>query len=253
MIEALAKSICPADSDLSLDLDIRHLPVMRIQVRVTANAFLLALHRRHSRSHLANRSLAIDAALKIHSEQDKLFHIMDQAPHKIFMLSFYSVDAGLYLAAVISRHSFDNPYLVRQVRQKLSRATERLSWMADKSPVAASGLTAIRRICQDHRQVQTARERHTDRDAAFLPGHPGFAADDVTPISPLGSEVQIAGLDLPVNPGVCSPGADACLQVNNSSVEDRPGNPPQLAYHFDPFMGVTDLDYTIENFLSELF
>lgn len=252
MVRSLPKSISPVNPDLSLDSSMPHLPVMRMQVEVTANAFLLALHRRHSRFHLANRSLAIDAALKVLSAQQQLFEVMGKASYKIFMLSYYSVDAGLYLAAILASHSPDNPSLTAEVKLSLRQATDRLSWIADRSVVAASGLVAIRGLYQRRSRSLARQQTPTFQDNAMAADEPNYAQYNTDPVSLPEGASQGFDPDVYTDTELQSSRSSAHAIALHSAVSDHQSHFSELTPTFDPFMGVTEMDYTLENFLSEL-
>lgn len=251
MIQQLPKSINPVHPDRSLDLSVAHLPIMRIQVEVTANAFLLAIHRRHSRAQSRNRELAIDAALKLLSAQHRLFCAMDRVPHTIFMLSYYSVDASLYLAAVLAGPSRDDPHLAEQIQLALNQTAERLSWMANRSAVAASGLAAIKRICPT--QLLARIQDESSPQATTMPARnePDHGQDAMPPGPPQTHESHIVDPDPLVDIDIWGPrSSDPTISTANAKDQEWP--PSDAVDLFDPFMGVTDPEYTVESFLSEL-
>lgn len=244
MVQRLPLPVNDISLDSLADSSVPHLSVICMQVEVTANAFLLALYRRHSRMHRLNRSFAVDAALQLLAAQERLFRLMSRVPHTIFMLSYYSVDAGLYLAALLAGHSHDDPQLVEQIKQALRLAIERLSWMADKSKVAASGLLAIRRILRG-----TMRPRD---GISGVPSRTNHAAYEATPLSPPTSGYQNLDSGSMEHVESRSNAADQDRLTTHDTLQDQQWPTPPLVYTFDPFMGVTAADYTVENFLSEM-
>lgn len=255
LLEGLPASFRSGDTDRrSLSATTDHFAILGMHIQVFANAFLLALHRQHSRYHLPNRSLAIDAALKMLVAQQKIFESMAKVSHAMYMLSYYSVDAGLYLAAVLAGPGLDSPQLHGEMTETLNQAMTRLSWMSSRNAVAASGLAAIQSILQKRPGHQVPSAASNSRDATE-------ATHGTYNVTNTGGSSSAAASE----PRFTDSGSDSHMERETSSdwnsdrmnwtpfSQDTQGAMPQLEYGFDPFMGVTQEDYTIERFLSELF
>lgn len=139
---------------------IPHLHEKRQQIRVTANNFLLALHRQHARTELQSREAAMCAALEILDAQQALFEAMGDKHYKCYMLSYYTIDAGIFLATLVAKHPPSDPKQAHAVDVALQRSIERLTWMVPRNKMAASAIP----ILEQH--ISRAGRRDTELVAA---------------------------------------------------------------------------------------
>lgn len=214
MLDDLPAAMRPHATDFSWDTTIPALAAKRLHIMVTANAFLLALHRRHARSSSHNCSLAIAAALAVLQAQHQLCEVLGEVPYKAYMLSYYTIDAGLFLAAALASHPNSSP----QIHLALQQAVARLAWMAGKSPLASTGLLVLQRVYSRTVGVNGGGSQASSFTSSSSAGAtPTFSADS--------SQIRTTTL-----------GADDKLadHLNDS----------------DPFMGLTMDDYTLEKFLA---
>lgn len=218
--------------DSSWDATLPALAAKRLHISVTANAFLLALHRRHSRCNPHNRNLAITAALAILQAQHHLCEVLGEVPYKAYMLSYYTIDAGLFLAAVLASHPSSSP----QIHMALQQAVARLAWMAGKSPLAASGLAVLRRVYS-----WTVGVSDEGSQASSL--YSSSSSDGVTPTFSTDGMMNGEGN------GPRGDDDDALTYSLEGIVGEGEGEPRSNGY--DPFMGVTMDDYTLEKFLAQ--
>ncbi|KAI5366528.1 hypothetical protein Slin15195_G080500 [Septoria linicola] len=91
----------------------------------------------------SSRAAAVHAALNILAAQQGLFDLLEDAHYKSFMLSYYTADASLFLAALPFASMVSNAQLVNQVAQALQRASIRLAWMSPRNKMAAAALQVL--------------------------------------------------------------------------------------------------------------
>jgi hypothetical protein len=188
----------------------------RLHIAVTANAFLLALHRRHSRSNPHNRNLAIAAALDILKAQHHLCDVLGEVPYKAYMLSYYTIDSGLFLAAALASHPSSSP----QIHLALQQAVARLAWMAKRSPLASSGLVVLQRVYSRTVGVGGDGPQALSSTSSSL----------ITDVTPASSDDSSQSTTATFGTGI----------LQDIPVRD-----------LDPFMGQTIENYTLEQFLTQ--
>ena len=221
MLDDLPPAMHQHATDNSWDVTLPAIAAKRLQIAITANAFLLAVHRRHSRCSTHNRSLAIDAALAVLQAQHHLCEVLGEVPYKAYMLSYYTIDAGLFLAAALASHPSSSP----QIHLALQQALARLAWMAEKSPLASSGLAVLQCIYS-----RTVGANGNEPRASSLICLSSSSSIGATPNFSNDSSESTAA------------------SFGTGNVQDH--------HHYsqgsnDPFMGVTVEDYTLEQFLAQ--
>lgn len=239
-VAALVDNLPPAmrseNPDISWDTQLPHLPVQRQQIANSANAFLLALHRPHAGVHIASRDAAVQAALETLNAQQRLFDLMGPANYKTYMLSVYSLDASIFLAATIAEHPITNPTLSERIHLTIRKAMHRLEWMGEKSPLSRSGLLALKRLY--------SMTEETTRDVVG-----GFMPEDS-----LSYHIPMAPSQFPE----VSHSTGAMPGLGNSSQSNlaQPNSTPMLDLgHLDSsqmFASVTDVDYNIQSLVDQL-
>lgn len=141
----------------------------RLQIAITANAFLLALHRQHAQIRPESRIAAVHAALNILSAQQRLSNLLNDVHYKLYMLSYYTVDASLFLASLTFGDAhYLNPHLNQQVIEALQVAATRLSWMAGRSRLAECALRILGKF--EARTYQRQRTQQGDISSASSSG-----------------------------------------------------------------------------------
>jgi hypothetical protein len=63
--------------------------------------------------------------------------------YKIYTLSFYTIDAGIFLSAATIEHPLMDPLLLEQIHSALRQAILRLTIMKERSAMAKSGLQVL--------------------------------------------------------------------------------------------------------------
>ena len=147
LLSNLPPALRPSFPDTGWDSQRPQLPAARQRLLTTANIFLLALHRPYVPTHPASRHAATEAAFEILQSQQRLFGFVHEAQHKLYGYSFYNIDAGIFLAAIVSKYlTFDLDTCAR-AQQELQQATLRLGRMKDRSPIAKTGELVLKQCC----------------------------------------------------------------------------------------------------------
>ena len=147
LLNNLPPALRPSFPDTGWDIQRPQLPALRQRLLTTTNIFLLALHRPYVSTHVASRYAATEAASEILQSQRRLFELVHEAQHKLYGYSFYTIDASIFLAAVVIKYPplfFDTP---ARALQELQQATVRLGRMSDRSPLAKTGESVLKRCC----------------------------------------------------------------------------------------------------------
>lgn len=104
LLNKLPPAMRTIDPDLSWEAKYPGLKKDRLQVAIIVHSILMALHRPHAVYHPSSRNAAITSALRVLQESENLFHVSEKHHYKIFTIMFYSVDAGLFLAAAAAKY-----------------------------------------------------------------------------------------------------------------------------------------------------
>lgn len=147
LLAELPPALRPAFPDITWDCQKSQLSAVRLRLLTTANIFLLALHRPYVSTHVASRHAAIEAALTILQAQQELFTIVPQAQHKLYGYSFYTIDAGVFLASNVLKYSSLDIETTTKALQALQQASMRLCCMKHTSPIAKTGEMVLRQCC----------------------------------------------------------------------------------------------------------
>jgi Fungal specific transcription factor domain len=174
LLNDLSPPVRPENPDVSWDLQCQHLPKQRQHISSAANSFLMALHRPHVAVHTKSRHAAIQAALDCLEAQQRLFELVGESHYKIYTLSFYTIDAGIFLSATILEHPPVDQVVLEQIQSALRKAISRLTLMSDRSAMAGTGL---RLLTSCYNKISSL---HIDKSvtnyielAAHDPGHAG--------------------------------------------------------------------------------
>lgn len=218
----------------------------RLHMLIVAHSFLLNLHRAHSASHQASRDAALQAALNILDAQQQLFDLLGEVHYKIFMLSYHSVDAGIYLAVTTAKYPVPDPQTARQIDIALQRTIQRLSWMSPRNALAEGGVQILRRCLRSSEQQQTIRpesppsaQRHHHRSFASL-------EEDAPSVQPTSSRADASATLL----GDPSTGPIDTDQSNDGLFDMSIPDFDNLDWD-RMFAAITDADYTMDTFLGE--
>lgn len=139
LLNALPPVVRPENPDVSWDLRCPNLPKQRQHISSAASSFLVALHRPHAALHTESRHAAIQAALDCLESQQRLFELMSRHHYKIYTLSFYTIDAGIFLSATTLEHWPLDRSLLQHIQRVLRQAIIRLDAMKERNPMAKSG------------------------------------------------------------------------------------------------------------------
>ena len=169
-LQELAPTARPNNTDYSWDIAFPYLPKQREHINTFANSFLLAIHRPHAATHNESFHAATQASLEVLESQERLFQKISKKHYGTFTLSFYTIDAGLFLLTAI----LENPDIDDQLRGRIDRALrqsiERLNTIKERSPMAENGAAILQR-CFESSQLQ--RERvSSSSDSGYLSSGP---------------------------------------------------------------------------------
>ena len=137
-----------SNPDTSWDSQYPYLPQQREQLLTLANAILMSLHRPHIVAHSESRRAALQAAIVGLEAQQRIFDQTPKHRHKLFGLTFFTIDAGILLA-VIAGMDLPHHYVVKQqVIDLLQRSIARLTSIQDVNSTANAGLKILSRCYQ---------------------------------------------------------------------------------------------------------
>jgi hypothetical protein len=175
LLSDLPPVVRPENPDVSWDLQCPDLPKKRQHVLSAASSFLMALHRPHAAVQTASRQAAIQAALECLESQQRLFELVSRHHYKIYTLSFYTIDAGIFLSATIIEYPPLDPLLLERIRRALRQAITRLTLMKDRSPMAKSGAQILAACYQKIQESSQTNEGFVNQgDSAVQPSQPSF-------------------------------------------------------------------------------
>lgn len=137
----------PTNPDTSWDSTHVHIPKQRQQIATAAHSFLVALHRPHSKTHVASREAAIEASLAVLDAQERLFDLMATQYSNIYALSVYTVDASIFLSVTALEFPLTDPTLEFRIYHAVEKARYRLESVKERIPLANSGLQVLK-LCQ---------------------------------------------------------------------------------------------------------
>lgn len=185
-INDLPPSIRLENPDCSWDTQFPNLPRQRHYVASSANAFLMALHRPHALIHIESRNAAIRAALNVLDAQEHLFGLMKIHQYRIYTLSFYTIDAGIFLAGISLESSGLGRDLEARIRSAITHSIARLKLMEERSPMAKSGVQILE-ICYEkimERVRDESHDAHLDESSARNAVGIGAAIPEGKPLVP---------------------------------------------------------------------
>lgn len=147
-LEDLPPTSRPNNPDTSWDSAYPYLPRQREHILTHAHSFLVALHRPHATAHEESRRVAISSSLATLEAQQRLFAWTPHSHHRSFGISFYTIDASLFLSTVFLEHPIDDLSLFARVDAALSQAIDRLNIVKSRNPMAQSAVKVLER-CYD--------------------------------------------------------------------------------------------------------
>ncbi|KAL3419518.1 fungal specific transcription factor domain-containing protein [Phlyctema vagabunda] len=153
-LQNLPPAVRPENPDTSFDLEYPRLLKQRQHISNAARCFLVALHRPHFHQHQLSRKAATEAAFACLKAQQQLFELVGEHQHRIYNLSFYTIDASMFLSAmVLEQSSVDKTFLI-ETYSALCASIYRLTVMQARSALARSGLQMLtsckQKICEVH-------------------------------------------------------------------------------------------------------
>ena len=157
----------PHNPDTSWDEQCPYIPKQRQQITTAANSFLMALHRPHVGMYATSRQLALEAALNTLNAQERLFNQMGSRYSNIHALSFYTLDAGMFLAVTAAKYPPTVPYMLDLIHDALQRAIHRLEEAQGKVHVAKLGGHALK-LCY-HRMCNVTRTSDSRMSGEAVP------------------------------------------------------------------------------------
>ncbi|RDW68008.1 hypothetical protein BP6252_09404 [Coleophoma cylindrospora] len=172
----LPAAVRPENPDTSLDLRYPRLLKQRQHITNAAQSFLIALHRPHTKQHETSRKAATDAAFSCLRAQQGLFDLVKEHQYRIYNLSFYTIDAGMFLAAMVLEQKTIERAFLENIYMALSKAMTRLSLMQHRSAMARSGLQLLSGCCQkiclvhglDHSTLTSESSSYSNHSSATM-------------------------------------------------------------------------------------
>lgn len=159
LLEELPAPFRHPDSDTSWDILYPAIPKQRLQIRIILGAFLLALHRPHIVTDQSSLKVAVQAAKEVLDLSESLFETVSENQYKTFTLVFYVIEAGIFMAAALTRfelseisHSDSHETFI----ERLERSVSRLEFLRKYHTVATAG-KAIMTTCLDQLQSKLAK------------------------------------------------------------------------------------------------
>ncbi|RMZ37531.1 hypothetical protein AFCA_002060 [Aspergillus flavus] len=131
--------------DTSWDGEYSFLPQLREEVFMTANLFLMTLHRPHILASAESRKAALEATLATLESQQRFFGQTSEHHYPLFGLAFYTIDASILLSIIVASYPPHGHEPRQYVYHVLQQAIERLSYVQPYNPIARSGLGIVQR------------------------------------------------------------------------------------------------------------
>ncbi|OQE19204.1 hypothetical protein PENFLA_c019G07943 [Penicillium flavigenum] len=144
-LNGLPSSIRPDYPDTSWDLECPYLPHLREELKMTANLFLMNLHRPYIFSSTESRKAALQAAFTTLDSQLLSFAQAKQHQYHLFGLAFYTVDASFLLSIIAISCPPENHEARQNIENIVHRSIESLSTMERYNPIAKTGLAIVQR------------------------------------------------------------------------------------------------------------
>jgi hypothetical protein len=208
---------------------------------IIAHSFSLNLHRAHSATHKPSRDAAVQAALNILDAQQQLFDLLGNAHYKIFMLSYYSVDAGIYLAVTTAKYPVPDRQTARQIEMALQQTIQRLSWMSTRNSLAQAGVQILRRCLRLSEQTIRNESPPPNHHSSDLVGED---TPSVQPSSIRGNTcAALLGDPSPRSPTYADQSYVGLLDASTPRFDDQDWD--------RMFAAITDADYTTDTFIGE--
>ena len=145
LLNTLPPALRPSYPDTTWDGQKPELPALRLRLLTTASIFLLALHRPYVATHVTSRVAAMKAALTSLQAQQDLFGCVSQAQQRLYSYTFYTVDAGIFLAATELKYPHSATDMASKVLAALEQAVARLLLVKDHAPTAKLGCAVLER------------------------------------------------------------------------------------------------------------
>ncbi|KAK5206266.1 hypothetical protein LTR47_011014 [Exophiala xenobiotica] len=239
-VSSLLSSLPSVRHGASQDANAFHRTVSGQHMLITANSFLLNLHRAHSATQEASRHAAIQAAINILDAQQQLYDLMGDAHYKLFMLSYHSVDAGIYIAVTNAKYPVRDRQTSQKIDISLQQTIQRLSWMSARSSLAQAGGQIL------HHCIRL-KEQAIQNDSPTPIHHSSVPTEQDTPSAQRSSIHDDARATLLGEPLLGPTYADQ----SHHGLFDVP------SLNFDNqdwdrmFAAITDADYAMDTFLDE--
>lgn len=135
--------IRPENPDTSFDAKYPVLPKKREQILTVANNLLMVLHRPHMANHVESRKAAVQAALTTLDSQERLFKTSQPYHYKLFALTFYTIDASIFITAIILMYPPRDEEVKKRINDAVVKGMKRLDLMAKSNPTASSGSLVV--------------------------------------------------------------------------------------------------------------
>jgi hypothetical protein len=131
--------------DTTWDAKHPYLPQLREEAYMTANMFLMTLHRPHILASAESRKAALEAALATLESQQRFFGQTSEHHYPLFGLAFYTIDAAILISIIVAAHPPQGHEPRQYVYHILQQAIERLSRIQPYNAIARSGLGILKR------------------------------------------------------------------------------------------------------------
>jgi hypothetical protein len=177
-LKELPPTARPNNPDTSWDSKYPYLSLQREHILSFAYSFLVALHRPHAGVHEESSRMAMSCALATLESQQRLFERLPRSHYRSFGMSFYTIDAALFISTAILERPSTDMALLNRVRTALTAAITRLNIIKARSPMAETGAKALER-CYERIEAQCL----PSADRGFTPQETPSLGSEITPAS----------------------------------------------------------------------
>ncbi|KAK5082988.1 hypothetical protein LTR05_006870 [Lithohypha guttulata] len=150
------------------------------------NTVIIALHRPFIASQPTSRALAVSAALDQLDTQEDLFQILPFPQFKLYGNVFYTIDASVFLAGVVTELPAQGSDTYHQIQKSIQKAIARLKVMKQRNRIACSAEEMLRHFYHKMNDTQSASTTRVDQATRDSSGVDDSAVDNIiATISPL--------------------------------------------------------------------
>jgi hypothetical protein len=139
LVDDLPPAMNPLNPDTTWDARIPALRYRRLTISCMFNTFLIALHRPNANTSFDSREAAVNAALRVLSDQHKVFKDLKPHMYRLYGLSFHTIDAAIFLSIITIERPPQDALRVEQICTELQKAITRLGIIGERNAMGKSG------------------------------------------------------------------------------------------------------------------